>query len=79
VPRYDRDDDDLPEGVYHDDEWQTVPCKYCRAEMAEGVEQCPKCGEFQSAEDAPMQSRSWFIIVCMIFALLCALFWAIGN
>ncbi|QEL13839.1 hypothetical protein [Limnoglobus roseus] len=78
MPRYD-EDDDLPDGVYHDDEWQTVPCRYCRAEIAEGTEQCPKCGNYQSGEDAPPERRSWFIIVVMLLALACALFWAVGN
>lgn len=78
MPRHD-EDDDLPDGVYHDDEWQTVPCRYCRAEIAEGVDPCPKCGNFQSAEDAPAEPKSWFIIVCLILAMGCAIAWAVGK
>jgi hypothetical protein len=78
MPRYD-EDDDLPDGVYHDDEWQTVTCRYCRAEIAEGAEQCPKCGNFQSSEDAPAEPRSKFVIFVMVLALACAALWAAGR
>lgn len=78
MPR-DDEDDELPEGVYHDDEWPTVPCRYCRAEIAEGAEQCPQCGQFQSGEDAPPERRSWFVVVMLLLALACALYWAAGS
>ncbi len=71
-------DDELPDGVYHDDEWQTVPCKYCRAEIAEESEQCPRCGSYQSAEDAPRTERSYFWLIMMILAAICVAFWAIA-
>jgi hypothetical protein len=78
MPRYD-DDDDLPDGVYHDDEWRTVPCRYCRAEIAEDSDRCPKCGNWQSAEDAPTEPKSWFVWLGLALALACAALWAAGR
>ena len=78
MPRYD-DDDELPDGVYHDDEWRTVPCRYCREEIAEGAEQCPKCGQYQSAEDAPTDRKSLFVWIGLALALACAIMWMIGK
>ncbi len=77
--RYDDTDDELPEGVYHDDEWPTIPCRYCRAEIAEEADYCPKCGNYQSAEDSPREPRSYFIWIVMALALGCAALWAIGK
>lgn len=78
APDYDRDDD-LPDGVYHDDEPETVPCPYCRREIVEDAERCPYCENYISAEDAPPQPASKFMVVVMIFALLAAVSWALGR
>jgi uncharacterized paraquat-inducible protein A len=72
----DDDGDDLPEGVYHDDELPTVACPYCRAEMLEELPQCPRCGSSISREDAPPERKSAFWIVMMLLALFCAALWA---
>jgi RNA polymerase subunit RPABC4/transcription elongation factor Spt4 len=69
------DDDDLPDGVYHDDTWPTAACRYCRAEMPEDVDLCPACGRYQSDEDTPPEPRSWFRIVMLVCAFVCALYW----
>jgi hypothetical protein len=44
----------------NDDEWEddsdddeTIPCPYCKKDVYEGAEQCPYCGNYLSAEDAP--------------------------
>ena len=66
-------DDELPDGVYHDDEWPTIPCPWCREEIAEESQQCPKCERYLSKEDAPSSPKSWFWIVLMAAAILCAL------
>lgn len=71
-------DDDLPDGVYHDEEWPTIPCRYCRTEISEDSDFCPKCGNWQSAEDAPSEPRSWFFWIGMALALGCAALWAFG-
>lgn len=78
-PEDDYEDDDLPEGVYHDDEPPTVPCPYCRKEVAEDAERCPYCENYLSGEDAPPQPRSRFMVVVMIFALLIVAYWVIRG
>lgn len=59
------DDDDIP----------TVPCPYCREEISEEAERCPHCGNYISAEDAPPQPRSKFVVVMMIVTLLIVAYW----
>ena len=67
------DDDDLPDGVYHDEEWPTVRCPYCREEIAEESVQCPKCGEYLSKEDSPGEPKTKFWILMMVMALIAVL------
>jgi len=67
------DDDDLPDGVYHDDDWPTVKCPYCRAEIAEGSERCPQCESYISKEDGGEPKTSfwkWMMALAIISALL---------
>jgi uncharacterized paraquat-inducible protein A len=80
----DWDDDFLPED---DDEYDpsrddedepTVQCKYCRAEIHEDSVQCPRCGNYQSAEDAPPSAKPWWIIVGTIACLFVAYRWIVG-
>jgi uncharacterized paraquat-inducible protein A len=75
MSRRDDDCDDLPDGVYHDDDMATVPCPYCRREILEDAERCPYCEHYITAEDAPPQQRSLFMVIVMILALLAAAFW----
>lgn len=74
------DSDELPEGVYYDDEIPTVPCPYCREEISEEAQWCPHCENYLSREDAPPSGpkRTWFWIVMMLLALGVALLWVIG-
>jgi len=46
--RHDPDEPETyPQGLYvHGDDRAVVPCPYCRAEIDEESEQCPKCGMF---------------------------------
>src|SRR5690242_9883903 len=77
---YDPDEPETyPSGMYEDDELATVTCPYCRAEVLEDSERCPKCGDYISSEDAPRESKSGLWIIGMILALLVALIWAIGK
>lgn len=71
----DEDEDDLPDGVYHDDELATIPCPFCQETILEDVPRCPHCGNYLSGEDAPPQPRSKFLAVMMILALLIVLTW----
>lgn len=77
----DSDDEfDLPEGVYHDedDDPPTVPCPYCRAELAEDAVRCPRCENYISREDRPAERRGWFFWVMMAAAVGCAAWWLIA-
>jgi hypothetical protein len=76
---WDEDEDELPEGVYYDDEIPTVPCPYCRAEISEEAQWCPRCENYLSREDAPPAGsrRSAFWIVAMILALGAAVWWVL--
>ena len=83
MPRRVRDDDDdfdeeeLPEGVYYDDELPTVTCPHCGREVLEDSPRCPHCENYLSREDAPAQPRSWFWGIMMVLALLAAFWWVL--
>lgn len=82
--RYDDPDEDDAgdwgaEDDYGDDGPATVACPYCRAEILEDAEQCPKCGQYISKEDMPTGGFSaigWVLIILMLFA---AALWAVGR
>ncbi len=77
---YDPDDPETyPQGLYDDDGPPTVPCPYCRAEVIEDSEQCPRCGKYISEEDAPRESRGGAWVILMILALLAAAIWVSGR
>jgi uncharacterized paraquat-inducible protein A len=80
MPRYE-DDDDEDDDDYGDDggdDAETVPCPQCGADVYEDAEQCPRCGKYLSAEDAPpTRPRGWVAIV-MVLALLAAVMWVFG-
>lgn len=70
---YDPDDPETyPSGVYADDGPATVACQHCKAEILEDSEQCPRCGNYLSKEDAPAEAKSGPWVVLMILALLAA-------
>lgn len=77
---YDPDDPETyPQGVYVDDERAQIPCPHCRAEIDEESEQCPRCGMFLSAEDAPPDQKSRFVMAMLLLALFAALIMARGR
>ena len=77
---YDPDDPETyPAGLYADDGRATVPCPYCRVEIDEEAEQCPKCGMYISSEDAPRAAKSGAWVVLMALALLAALALLLGR
>jgi hypothetical protein len=78
---YDPDDPETyPDGVYVDgDERPVAPCPYCRAEIDAESEQCPKCGTFVSAEDAPSEPKSSAWVVLLVLALLAAVYLAVTR
>jgi predicted nucleic acid-binding Zn ribbon protein len=78
---YDPDEPETyPSGLYDDDGPAVVPCPFCRAEVLEDTERCPRCGNYLSREDAPSREpKSRFWMVMMILALLLAAFWVIAG
>jgi predicted amidophosphoribosyltransferase len=56
----------------HDDEIPTVPCPYCKAEILEDAERCPRCENYLSAEDAPAGSSKplWIWVLLIVATLL---------
>ena len=69
------DFDSLPEGAYLDDEIPTRPCPYCREDICEDAVRCPFCESYLSTEDAPADSKPWWIVLGAIVCLLVALMW----
>ncbi|HVK16070.1 MAG TPA: hypothetical protein VM533_03915 [Fimbriiglobus sp.] len=71
---WDDDPDDLPDGVYHDEDVATVTCPHCRREVYEDAVWCPHC-ENMVSEGPPR--RTWFWIVMMGLALAAAALWVL--
>ncbi len=70
----DDDDEELPEGVYHDDELPTVSCPYCKADILEEAQYCPRCENYLSREDAPPAGKPLWIWVLLIVGTLAMIF-----
>ena len=68
-------DDELPDGVYHDDAPAMIACPYCREPVYEEAQYCPRCENYISAEGRRDGKPLW-VWVCLILALLAALFMA---
>ena len=75
---FEGDSDELPEGVYSDDEIPTIECPYCRREISEEAQWCPHCENYLSREDAPHPSRTRFWVLMMLLALAAAVIWVLG-
>lgn len=67
------DEDELPEGVYYDEEEPTAACPYCREPIYEGAQYCPKCENYLSREDQPPAAKPAWVWICLILALLASL------
>ena len=66
-------DDPLEQDMDENDDPAVVPCPYCRAEILEDVDVCPKCGNFISFEDAPRRRPWWVVagvVVCVVVVVL---------
>lgn len=77
-------DDDLGDDKYPDepeadeDDDETVPCPYCRADVYEGAERCPDCGHYLSQEDAPRRRPGWQVVgvlICLALTLQGFFWW----
>jgi endogenous inhibitor of DNA gyrase (YacG/DUF329 family) len=61
-----------------DDDTDTDPCPYCRRPVYHDAEQCPHCGQYISAEDAPAHRPLWVlagVVVCLVLVAL----WVLGR
>lgn len=67
---FDDEDDELPEGVYYDDEEPQIDCPYCGASILEDASYCPRCENYLSREDAPAPRKPLWVWVCLVAALL---------
>lgn len=65
----DDDDDELPDGVYHDD-LGTEPCPYCGADIASGADYCPRCKNWMSAEETQPHRKPLWVWVLLILAVV---------
>jgi len=78
MPRYEDDDEDADDDDYGDDggdDAETVACAHCGADVYEDAEQCPRCGKYLSAEDAPPTRPRGWVGVVMVLALAAAVMW----
>jgi hypothetical protein len=72
--RQDLGDHEYPEpDELDDDSTDTVPCPACAADVYEDSEQCPRCGEFITADTHAWGNRSWWWIVLGAAGLLAVL------
>ena len=77
-------DDDLDPREYPDPDidengqTDTKPCPYCRFPIYEGAEQCPKCGNYISEEEASSH-KPWWLVAGILLCLAIAFGWIIGG
>jgi hypothetical protein len=72
----DREDPD-PQDADWDDETDTVPCPYCKKQIAGEAEWCPHCGNYISQEDAPSEAKPIWLIAGFIIVVLIVLTWIV--
>ena len=75
----DPEDPDAADQDVHDDP-ETFSCPFCRREVVEGADICPKCGNFIGGTDDSVTSRThprWVIItaILLLAAIACGLTW----
>jgi hypothetical protein len=78
-PHDDGDDESDGDGQPDDpDEDDTLPCPHCEAPIYDGAEQCPKCGQYISEEDAPPTRKPLWLIIGFVLCISIACLWALG-
>lgn len=70
--------DDNVEDWDEDSDEETYPCPYCGADVYEDAERCPICERYLSDENAPPQSRPWWIVIGVIVAMGLVCLWSLG-
>lgn len=83
MPRHLDVEDDWEEDDYgDDDETPTVPCPYCRRDVAEDSPRCPYCERYLTTEDmdpdeAVPPGRTWGFWIGAVVCLIVAILWVI--
>jgi uncharacterized paraquat-inducible protein A len=70
-------DDEFPDEDDGGEDADTVPCPYCGEPVYEQAERCPRCENFLTREDAPLQTPLWIrvtVAVCLVLVLSWILF-----
>jgi len=62
-----------------DDDLDTIPCPYCRRDIAEDTPRCPYCENYLSEEDsaAPPEAKPWWLILGVIACLYAVYRWIV--
>src|SRR4051794_24781633 len=71
----DEDPDEADAGGDEGDGSSVVRCPYCRAEIYEGAEQCPKCRSYISEEEAPAGRPAWVVVVTLALLVAIVIGW----
>jgi uncharacterized paraquat-inducible protein A len=63
-----------------DSNWDqdTTSCPYCKAEIYDQAERCPRCGKYISDETAPAR-RPWWIIIGAVAVVVIVIGWILGR
>ena len=61
--------EDPDETDMNDDPGEVI-CPYCKREIMEDLPQCPYCGSYFSAEDAPHKREWWWVVALVLLILL---------
>ena len=54
-----------------------MECPHCHETIFDESEQCPACGKYLSAEDAPADRKPAWIVVTAVVCLIVFILWAI--
>ncbi|MEN6450071.1 MAG: hypothetical protein ABFC96_06245 [Thermoguttaceae bacterium] len=74
---WDDEPDEPWDDIGDDEEGETVPCRYCGAEIYEDSVRCPRCGAYISEEDSPASPKPWWIIIGVLFCLAAVIVWMV--
>jgi len=63
---FDVEDREAPDPSDRNDDPAEVLCPYCKREISEDSPQCPYCGYYISAEDAPPSRKPWWWVLAVV-------------
>lgn len=87
--RHDDTNDELDDREFPDDEGnhdaeveactETVPCTFCRREVAENAEWCPHCRNYLFYDDTLTRDKPWWLVGGVVACLLVVLYWILSG